>query len=141
MATPWSDIILTVDTDLINYEPVLTQGLTPNHTVIKDHLEIDLQHRFRRLQERCREYYEDDDLNILDYIENPEVLKRPAIYLGLYLLFSQQGLGDERDIYTQKAKYYYGEYQKALEYACREIKWSEKIIDVEDEDGDVELVW
>lgn len=141
MATAWDDIILITDEDVKKYESELTDGLTIDIGAVKEHLEIDLHNRFEHTQRRCEQYYDDDDFEVLDHIENPDELKRPAIYFALYFIFSQQSLGNDNDIYSQKAKFYLAEYNKALNYACNRLRWDTKITDIITNQGKVELVW
>jgi len=137
----WDDLTLYVDDDVLAYEPNLAAGLSlDKHDLVKEHLASELLLRFEHLQKDGEELY-GDDYYLLDHIENPEILRRPAVFYCLYLLFYAEQIGGENDIYARKAKEYFERYKMALEYACRRIKFDSTVESFASRWGSVRLAW
>ncbi|MFP4460120.1 MAG: hypothetical protein ACLFSQ_11095 [Candidatus Zixiibacteriota bacterium] len=122
----WSEISLyTISedgNDLADYEPVLAESAASvDHDLVKGRIEDDLLNRLKHLQQRGEDYY-GEDFYLLDHIENPETLKRPACYYALYLMFRGKIIS-EMDEYARRSIEYEKLYSLALDAAARRLRW------------------
>lgn len=125
----WKEIKLyTVNddvNDLADLEPVLAASATDDdHDRVKTILTNDLRKRLCHLQERGKNQH-GEGFDILEYIENPEVLKLPAVYLALKTYFRRKSVGF--DTCNKRAIMYGNLYPQALDTAVRRIRWDVKM--------------
>jgi hypothetical protein len=124
----WTDIELFDEDDPKKFEPVLTDGLETTISglidEVKEHIEAELRNRFKQLQDDIA--VSSADFDILDHIENPTRLNRPAVFYCLYLLFYGQRVGAEGE-YAKKADEYRARYERAFEDACIMLKFDSDV--------------
>ena len=128
----WSDITLyTIDeatNDLARYEPQLAGTATDDdRDLVKARIEDDLLNRMRHLQQLGESRY-GKDFFLLDHLENPAVLQRPACYYAIYLYFRGRVIV-ENDEFARRSYEYEKLFALAFDAACRRLRWSKDLID------------
>ncbi len=125
----WDSITLyEIDTEdgvneLADFEPVLAASADGSeHTEVKARLADDLRNRLRHIDEKGKDVY-GEDFDILDNIANPSVLKVPAVYAALEMIFRGKSVS-HLDTFAKKAEMYGDLYPKALDSAARRLNWT-----------------
>jgi hypothetical protein len=94
------------------------------HTVVKSKMRQDLMTRFEVFQKRLTESFEDESLEIVDYIADYTVLNRLAILYALWTIFNGQNYSQD-DVYFRKAKQYKAMYEEEFATVVKFVKFND----------------